>query len=54
MKTMNTHCIIANSQILLTVDKLDWIKNIDFTATRTYYVSCFSKSVNSNHMQLHQ
>lgn len=29
----------------------DWIKNIDFTATRTYYVSCFSKSVNCNYMQ---
>lgn len=29
----------------------NWIKNIDFTATRKYYVSCFSKSINSNHMQ---
>lgn len=26
---LNTHCIIANSQILLTLDKIDWIKNID-------------------------
>ena len=23
----------------------DWIKDIDFTATRNYYVSCFSKSI---------
>lgn len=29
----------------------DWIKNIDFTATRTYYVSCFSKAVSSSDMQ---
>ena len=31
--------------------KYDWIKDIDFTATRTYYVSCFSKAINSNEMQ---
>ena len=31
--------------------KYDWIKNIDFTATRTYYVSCFSKAINSDEMQ---
>lgn len=29
----------------------DWIREIDFTATRTYYVSCFSKAVNSDDMQ---
>lgn len=31
--------------------KYDWIKDIDFTATRIYYVSCFSKAVNSDSMQ---
>ncbi len=31
--------------------KYDWIKDIDFTATRTYYVSCFSKAINSDEMQ---
>jgi len=29
----------------------DWIKDIDFSATRKYYVSCFSKSVQNAHMQ---
>lgn len=29
----------------------DWIKDIDFSETRNYYVSCFSKSINSSHMQ---
>lgn len=29
----------------------DWIKDIDFTATRNYYVSCFSKSIDSNYMK---
>ena len=29
----------------------DWIKDIDFSATRSYFVSCFSKSINSFHMQ---
>lgn len=29
----------------------DWIKDIDFTETRNYYVSCFSKSINNSHMQ---
>ena len=28
----------------------EWAKNIDFTATRTYYVSSFSKSINSDDM----
>ena len=31
--------------------KYDWIKDIDFKAARTYYVSCFSKAVNSSEMQ---
>ena len=31
--------------------KYDWIKDMDFTATRTYYVSCFSKAVKSSDMQ---
>ena len=31
--------------------KYDWIKDVDFTATRTYYVSSFSKAVNSSEMQ---
>lgn len=30
--------------------KYDWIKDIDFTATRTYYVSSFSKSVDNKKM----
>lgn len=29
----------------------DWIKDIDFNATRTYYVSCFSKAINNDNMQ---
>ena len=29
----------------------DWIKDIDFSETRNYYVSCFSKSINNSHMQ---
>lgn len=29
----------------------DWIKDIDFSETRNYYVSCFSKAINSSHMQ---
>ena len=29
----------------------DWIKDIDFNATRTYYVSCFSKNINNDDMQ---
>lgn len=31
--------------------KYNWIKDIDFTTTRTYYVSCFSKAVNNDDMQ---
>ena len=31
--------------------KYDWIENIDFSAKRTYYVACFSKSINSNNMR---
>ena len=31
--------------------KYDWIKDIDFTSTRTYYVSSFSKAVYNNKMQ---
>lgn len=28
----------------------DWAKNIDFTATRTYYVSSFCKAINASEM----
>ncbi len=28
-----------------------WVKDIDFTATRTYYVSSFSKSINNENMK---
>jgi len=28
-----------------------WAKDIDFTATRTYFVSSFSKSINSDDMK---
>lgn len=29
----------------------DWVKDIDFKATRTYYVSSFSKSINNEYMK---
>ena len=29
----------------------DWIRDIDFSGTRNYYVSCFSKSINSSCMK---
>lgn len=29
----------------------DWVREIDFTVTRTYYVSSFSKSINNKYME---
>lgn len=31
--------------------KLNWVKDVDFTETRTYYVSSFSKSTNNENMK---
>ena len=30
---------------------VDWVKNIDFTPTRTYFASSFSKKLNSKDME---